>query len=117
MAPTPASSAGPSSGKEWEKRDQNKHFQCVSGEFTLLPADPACRRCCTGRAVSERHPTHATDGPGWMWSACVVPEQRFHQLTPPGWQVGTSSVRQRRREQAVTERGNPWIYISSFTPT
>ena len=40
----------------------------------------------------------------------------FNQPTHPGWQVSTSSFRQRCRKQAVKEQGNFWIYTPLFYP-
>lgn len=108
MAPTPASSAGPSSEEEGEKTRSKPHelSLSMSGECIYLLADSAHHYCATSRAASEREWTHADDQPSQIYSACTVPGWRS-----PGWELSTGSFRQRWRKQAVKEQGNLGIFI------
>lgn len=112
MAPTPASSAGPSSEEEGEKTRSKPHelSLSMSGECIHLLADSAHHCCTTSRAASERESTHADDQPSQIYSACAVPGWR--SVSPsPGWELSTGSFRQRWRKRAVKEQGNLWIFI------
>lgn len=107
-----------------DKVKTRRKFRCLSRRFLYLPADTA--QGWFVNRTAERQPAQASNGSRSAQPVLHQAGGELPQLAHPGQQVGTSSFRQRCREEAVKEQGNSGFrfllpahraYARSSTPT